>query len=218
MAPLRITATAAASAATAASPAFTTVAPSGNAQLTSSRHNDAHLRRHTALRAPPQHRNRRRCLAVAHDTRASTERRLARIAELSVAPAWPRVAAHWLHVERGLAIAFEGRRVRRGSRRRCTRGFRPCPPDFRVEAAGSSPAFGDSSGTHVVSRPNTNRKRSGGEGTSGRAANVSVWSGARRRRSLMVIVRRLLGYCFGSASWSRRTSGSRLGWPSLSGG
>jgi hypothetical protein len=56
------------------------------------------------------------------------------------------------------------------------------------------------------------------EGTRVVVANGSVWSGPRRRRFLMVIVRRLLRCCCGSASWSRRTSGSRLGWPSLSGG
>jgi len=61
-------------------------------------------------------------------------------------------------------------------------------------------------------------KRSGGAGTRVRVANGSVWSGLRRRRSSMVIASWLWGYCFGSTSWSRRTSvwsrrtsGSRLG-------
>jgi hypothetical protein len=57
-----------------------------------------------------------------------------------------------------------------------------------------------------------------GEGTSVPAANVFVWSGLRLWRFLMVIVRRLLGCCFGSGSWWRRTSGLRLGLLSSSGG
>ena len=57
-----------------------------------------------------------------------------------------------------------------------------------------------------------------GEGSSVRAANLGVWSGWRPRRFLMVIVRGLSRCCCGWASWSRRTSGLRLGWPNSSGG
>jgi hypothetical protein len=61
-------------------------------------------------------------------------------------------------------------------------------------------------------------KRSAPVGTRARLANPVVWSGLRRRRFSMVIVRRLLRCCCGSGSWLRRTSGSRLGWRSWSGG
>ena len=70
----------------------------------------------------------------------------------------------------------------------------------------------------VAPSDNERSKRSGVEGTSALVANGSVWSGPRPRRSLTVIARRLSGCCCGSGSWSWRTSGSRRGWPSLSGG
>jgi len=53
-------------------------------------------------------------------------------------------------------------------------------------------------------------------GTRRLTPKLGGWNGARRRRFWMAIVRRRLACCFGLTIWSPRTSGLRLGWPSLS--